>query len=94
MVCSPIHPDDPDIALEVADLAATLQEFRERTGFGWGISAPQIVITKGLIILDLGAGPTALINPEITRRTRADRTPHSVIRRRINGPTVARPHQI
>jgi len=43
---------------------------------------------------DLGAGPTALINPEITRRTRADRIAHSVVHWRINGPTVARPHQI
>ncbi len=33
-VCTPIDADDPDLAHEMADLAATLRDFREQTGFG------------------------------------------------------------
>ena len=68
-ICSPINPDDADLAGEMADLATTLPSFREETGVGRGITAPQIGVTKRLTIIDLGEGPIALVNPEITWRS-------------------------
>lgn len=50
----------------VPKLHATLLAYRAQTGFGRAISAPQIGESIQLIVLDLGAGPIALFNPEIT----------------------------
>ena len=60
----------PDVvlALDIADLAATLQDFRDRAGFGRAISAPQVGIHKRLIVMNLGDGPVAIVNPTITSR--------------------------
>ncbi|MEM9655291.1 MAG: peptide deformylase [Actinomycetota bacterium] len=65
----PVAPDDPALPADMADLAATLEDFRRRVGFGRGISAPQIGIGKRLITLNLGVGPMAVINPEIMWRS-------------------------
>lgn len=64
-----VEPDDPSLDQDMADLAATLTDFRQRVGFGRGISAPQIGIGKRLIMMNLGHGPIAVINPEITWRS-------------------------
>ncbi|MEM7049771.1 MAG: pyridoxal-phosphate dependent enzyme [Acidobacteriota bacterium] len=66
---APVAADDPELAGEIADLAATLTEFRRQHGFGRGLAAPQVGISKRLIVLDLEAGPLPLINPEITWRS-------------------------
>lgn len=66
MVSVDVVLPDPELATDVADLAATLHDFRERAGFGRAISAPQVGIHKRLIVMDLGEGPIALVNPEIT----------------------------
>ena len=60
--------DDP-LQGQIADLAATLADFRERSGFGRAISAPQIGITRQIIVMDLGEGPRALVNPAIIWRS-------------------------
>ena len=66
-VCSAaIAPGDPDLPSHIADLADTLADFRRRTTWGRGIAANQVGITKRLIVLNLGDGPQALVNPEIT----------------------------
>ena len=57
---------DLELDQDVADLAETLRDFREKAGFGRAISAPQIGIMKRLIVMNLGAGPIAMINPVIT----------------------------
>ena len=62
-------PTDPNLDQDIADLAETLRDFRERAGFGRAISAPQIGIMKRLIVMNLGDGPIAIINPEITKRS-------------------------
>lgn len=68
-VSKPVAPDDQDLEHEIADLAATLADFRARAGFGRAISAPQVGIMKRLIVMNLGDGPTALINPVVTWRS-------------------------
>jgi peptide deformylase len=47
----------------------TLDEFRRSHGYGRAIAAPQVGIGKRLIAMNLGAGPLAVLNPEITWRS-------------------------
>src|SRR5215468_4616922 len=53
----------------IGDLAATLDNFRERNGFGRGIAAPQIGVQRRVIFLNVGES-FSLINPTITRASR------------------------
>jgi peptide deformylase len=59
-------PRDPAFQAENAALHAVLEAFRKAHGFGRGVAAPQIGISKRFIALNLGQGPVSLINPEIT----------------------------
>ncbi len=52
------------------ELAATLEEFRGRHGFGRAISAPQIGIAKRFIAVNLGKGTFFVVNPVITWRSK------------------------
>ena len=56
-------------ARELGELAATLEEFRRRHGFGRAISAPQIGIAKRFIAVNLGRGTFFVVNPVITWRS-------------------------
>ena len=64
--CAAVDQVDPG---EIARLAAALAAARARLGFGRAIAAPQLGIMRRLVVVDLGAGPFALINPEITWRS-------------------------
>lgn len=64
--CALVDRVDPD---ELARLAAALAGARARLGFGRAIAAPQIGIPRRMVMMDLGAGPFAVINPEITWRS-------------------------
>jgi peptide deformylase len=66
---APVDALDAGVHDDLATLAATLQLHRQRHGFGRGIAAPQIGVARRLIVIDLGAGPVALINPHITWRS-------------------------
>ncbi|EQC39323.1 hypothetical protein SDRG_03528 [Saprolegnia diclina VS20] len=69
-VCTPVAASELHsvaFAQETAQLTATLEAFRATHGFGRGIAAPQIGITKRFLALNLGDGPRVLINPTITR---------------------------
>jgi threonine dehydratase/peptide deformylase len=66
---APVDPKDPALPAELARLHATLADFRRRHGFGRAMSAVQAGIPKRVIVMDLGAGPLALLNPEITWRS-------------------------
>lgn len=68
-VSASVISGDADLIQEIADLAATLADFRARAGFGRAISAPQVGIMKRLIVMNLGDGPVPLINPTITTRS-------------------------
>jgi peptide deformylase len=62
--CSPVGADD--LREEKSRLQQTLEHFRCTNGFGRGIAAPQIGITRRLIALNLGEGPFTLSDPQIT----------------------------
>lgn len=65
----PVSWPDAALAEELEALHATLANFRDRTGFGRAMAAPQVGICKRVIVMQLGAKPFALINPEITWRS-------------------------
>ena len=50
-------------------LAATLDAFRRKHGFGRAISAPQIGIARRFIAVNLGEGTFFVVNPVITWRS-------------------------
>lgn len=50
-------------------LAATLDAFRARHGFGRAISAPQIGIAQRFIAVNLGKGTFFVVNPVVTWRS-------------------------
>lgn len=59
---------DRDVIAAVGALAACLRAYRAEHGHGRGIAAPQLGIARRIVVLDLGAGPLALINPQIVWR--------------------------
>src|SRR5436190_8541078 len=67
--CEPVAAGYPGLAADVARLAEALRELRERTGFGRALAAPQLGIARRIVVMDLGAGPFALIDPEIAWRS-------------------------
>ena len=60
---------DGALLREASELIVTLRDFRDRSGFGRAISAPQVGLMKRLVAMNLGADPFVLINPEITGRS-------------------------
>lgn len=66
---APVEALDASIRADLDALGATLGWHRQRHGFGRGIAAPQLGIARRMIVIDLGAGPIALINPQITWRS-------------------------
>ena len=61
----------PEIRGDIAALMETLEDFRAAKGFGRGVSAPQIGISKKILAINLGKGTFVLINPKITRKSGA-----------------------
>lgn len=64
----PVAAGDADVPAIVAAVARCLREYRNANGYGRGIAAPQLGIARRIVVLDLGAGPFALLNPQITWR--------------------------
>jgi peptide deformylase len=63
-------PASTEIAELIVDLADTLAFWRETTGYGRAIAAPQIGVNSRVIFLQLpGAEPWPFINPVITARS-------------------------
>lgn len=65
----PIEQIDARVHAWVEKLSRTLESYRQETGFGRAIAAPQVGINHRLVVMNLGEGPMALINPEITWRS-------------------------
>lgn len=65
-------PADPSVRAVANRLIGTLRAFRKEYGFARGIAAPQIGIPLRIIVVDPGAGPIVLVNPEV--RWISDRT--------------------
>ena len=68
-IASPIEMIDSEMLQAIADLGETLRNFRERSGFGRAIAAPQIGFGRRLIVMNLGNGVIPLLNPIITWRS-------------------------
>jgi len=66
---APVDAIDSGVRSVLDALGATLAWHRNRYGFGRGIAAPQIGVARRMIVIDLGAGPIALINPQINWRS-------------------------
>src|ERR1700685_1196485 len=63
-------PTVREIRLLAQDLGDTLAHWRETTGYGRGIAAPQVGILQRVIFLKLpGVEPWPLVNPEIIERS-------------------------
>jgi peptide deformylase len=60
--------DDESLRQLIDDLRDTLYDFKERNGFGRGIAAPQINVTRRVIFTHVEQ-PRALINPVIIKRS-------------------------
>jgi peptide deformylase len=61
------NPSGPDVAATVRDMADTLAHWRNTTGYGRAIAAPQIGVMERIVFMQLpGAEPWPFINPEIT----------------------------
>lgn len=70
LVCKAVSdPADPLFQAESQRLKKALDAFRAEHGFGRGIAAPQIGISKRFIAINLGKGTHSLLNPVITWRS-------------------------
>ena len=70
MLCEPVRRvDAPDVLRDAHDLRDTLDAFRKEHGFGRGIAAPQIGLTRRIVFIRAD-GLLAMINPVIVRRSR------------------------
>ncbi|PJJ60468.1 peptide deformylase [Hymenobacter chitinivorans] len=70
-VAAPVaDPTAPDVAALVTDLTDTVAHWRETTGYGRAIAAPQIGVLQRVILLRLPGHPVwALINPSIVEHS-------------------------
>lgn len=59
-------PEADEIAALLVDMRDTLKHWKEQTGYGRGIAAPQIGVLRRVVFLNIGGcSPWPLINPEI-----------------------------
>ena len=54
---------------DIDGLKGALEDFRKRMGFGRGIAAIQIGISRRMIALNLGKTPFVIINPKIIQKS-------------------------
>jgi peptide deformylase len=60
------NPGAPEIAALLDDLRDTLAYWKQTTGYGRGIAAPQIGVLQRVIFLNIGGcDPWPMVNPEI-----------------------------
>ena len=64
---------DPMLKQTIADLRDTLGDFKRRRGFGRGIAAPQISVTRRIVFINIDV-PIVLVNPEISKRSKQKMT--------------------
>jgi peptide deformylase len=68
-IAQPVTAIDDHIKTIIADMQATLADFRERSGFGRAMAAPQVGIGLRIIVLQLGGQPFTMINPQVIWRS-------------------------
>jgi peptide deformylase len=65
--CEPIEIIDDEVVQLARDMLETMYEDK-----GIGLAAPQVGVSRCLIVLDIGDGPLALINPKIIEAEGSD----------------------
>jgi peptide deformylase len=65
--CDAIENIDEDVRQLARDMLETMYEDK-----GIGLAAPQVGITRQLIVLDIGDGPLTLINPKVVSAEGSD----------------------
>ena len=60
---------DDRVLRVIEQMGQALAQYRAQTGYGRAMAAPQIGESIRLIVMNLGGGPVAVINPEITWRS-------------------------
>ena len=71
-VCERVADPTARSIVELArDMAATLKDFQQRTGYGRGIAAPQVGMPLRVVVVDMPelGGVTTLVNPVIVWRS-------------------------
>ena len=69
MKCEPVKDfADPHVGDAIGDLRDTLARFRRDHGFGRGIAAPQIGLSKRIVFIAADS-PMAVINPRVVKRS-------------------------
>ena len=59
-VCRPVKEITPRIATLIEDMIDTMYEYD-----GVGLAAPQVGILRRIAVIDIGEGPSVLVNPEV-----------------------------
>ena len=68
--CAPVQKEELDDLHPVIDgMADLIRQFRARYGAGRAIAAPQVGVMKRLIVMNIDE-PVAIINPEITEKSK------------------------
>jgi len=62
-VSKPVAKITPNVIKLINNMLETMYEYN-----GVGLAAPQVGVLKRIIVVDIGDGPVALINPEILER--------------------------
>ena len=65
--CEPVKKVNNEIRKLIDDMLETMYKNN-----GVGLAAPQVGVKKRIIVIDVGNGPLALVNPKITKRKGED----------------------
>jgi len=65
--CEPVKEVTDEIRKLIDDMIETMHKNE-----GIGLAASQVGVKKRVIVIDVGDGPLALVNPKITKRKRGD----------------------
>ncbi|MHA2938287.1 pyridoxal-phosphate dependent enzyme [Vibrio sp. RC27] len=68
-IADPVTLFDSNFLQLTADLHASLTEVRQRLDFGRAMAAPQVGVSLRIVVINLGADPITLVNPEIIWRS-------------------------
>lgn len=72
--CEPVKDfSDSAVIQTIEDLQDTLTNFKNTQGFGRGIAAPQIGISKRIVFINIDQ-PIVMINPKIAKQSRSTMT--------------------
>ena len=63
-VCRPVEKFDEKLGVLLDDMIETM-----KSADGVGLAAPQVGIRRRVVVIDVGSGPIAMVNPEIVEQS-------------------------